>query len=63
MTERALKIKKGKCERLLGRVQRGKKQELLFYLTEDEMNVVIWLLRDFLTRAEEMGHDQSGAGV
>ena len=58
MTERALKIKKGKCERLLKRVQRGKKQELLFYLTEDEMNVVIWLLRDFLTRAEEQANDK-----
>ena len=52
MTERALKIKKGKCERLLERVQRGKKQELLFYLTEDEMDVVIWLLREFLERIE-----------
>lgn len=57
MTERALKIRVGKCNRLIDRMEESKQRPGLIYITEDERNLVIQLCREFLQTAEEKAND------
>lgn len=61
MTERALKIRVGKCNRLIHRMEESKQRPGLTYLTEDERSTVIRLCREFVQMAEEKSNDTTAA--